>query len=425
MGIIFLFEAIFFIFIISYYRFNISLPIVLFTIFFYIKYLTRPLILYYYPETVKHSHIFPYLDNISSDALLVSFLFFLSLLVFYIGYYSRGKNYSVSSLYLEMQKEKIAYLLILTVTIVNALLLIYQVSEVGGLAQLIFQSRHGLFESTSYVFQKIPNIVLLLTTFLFLHVRKKKFSILILLINMGIVLAYGERGAVVITFLMIALYYLNSGKYSKKIFYIFIGGLLLLTTILGMARTYIFEGESKTSSNQTLIEVIENIKPEEASMKVLSAFNVETTDNFLVVYQDFDNIYDFHLGYDFFLGVAGIIPRYFWQDKPTEIQIGGWFRSKYMPGSGGKPISSLGDYWLNFWWLGVFIVMYLTGILFRRISDLTKQNSSSYSLFLLFFFYLSGFGIVSQNFLINFIFYGIPIFVFFILTFKIYKHKAE
>jgi len=284
-------------------------------------------------------------------------------------------------------------------------------------------SRHGLFEETSYLLQKFPNIASLLTLFILFYVDKKKFIGLMLLINLIIVLMYGERGIVITTLLIIFLYYLRVGLLSKKLFLIYIGVLILLIMALGAGRNYIFNIET-TSEQISFTEKIEGMTTEEVVMTSLQAFNIEMIDNFLVVYQDNNDLEEFHLGYDYLLGVVGLMPRFLWEDKPKEIMIGGWFRSKYIPDSGGRPITSLGDYWLNFWWIGVFFIMYFTGLLMRIVSDLSS-HVSSYPLFLVFFFYLSAYGIVSQNLFFNFIFYGVPIATLVLLSFRLRSYKIE
>lgn len=94
----------------------------------------------------------------------------------------------------------------------------------------------------------------------------------------------------------------------------------------------------------------------ETDVRSLSnSFHLSEFDALSLAIRDCGRLFDFRLGADFWNGLLSWIPRSFLPEKET-FHIGGWFRRVYEPErTNGWPVTVIGDWYINFWYAGVFL----------------------------------------------------------------------
>ena len=122
-------------------------------------------------------------------------------------------------------------------------------------------------------------------------------------------------------------------------------------------------------------------------------------------------------GEDFYTGLVGIVPRALWPDKPQQITVGGKFKDFVSEGrgEGAWPVFGLNQWYVNFGWPGVLFGGFLTGLILRLITNRYNDfRSNPYSLsFMIFLTILMVVpGGIDNLFLMRYILYVLPIFIF-------------
>lgn len=87
----------------------------------------------------------------------------------------------------------------------------------------------------------------------------------------------------------------------------------------------------------------------------------------------------------------GWIPRILWPDKPVTGDLGLWIYRVYYGGTtlSWSAITSIGDLYRNFGWIGIVIGMFMVGVCFRMLYDwLILRNVFSWEMVLLYFLLL-------------------------------------
>lgn len=100
-------------------------------------------------------------------------------------------------------------------------------------------------------------------------------------------------------------------------------------------------------------------------------------DALLLALRDFDLEAGLRWGEDFAAGLAALVPRQLWPDRPA-FNPGAWFRQIYEPEKlNGWPLTPVGEWLVNFGWLGVAAGGALSGYLIRaaqRVYDDLWRN---------------------------------------------------
>ncbi len=99
-------------------------------------------------------------------------------------------------------------------------------------------------------------------------------------------------------------------------------------------------------------------------------FSVDTNSTYfdatLLALRDWPSVQPYRGGEDFLAGVEGIVPRFVWANKPQQVLVGQWFRQVYQPTArNGWPLGAVGDWYLNFGFIGVLAGGALSGLLYK------------------------------------------------------------
>lgn len=100
-------------------------------------------------------------------------------------------------------------------------------------------------------------------------------------------------------------------------------------------------------------------------------------DALMLALRDFDLSAGLRWGEDFLAGLAALVPRQIWPDRPA-FNPGAWFRRIYEPETlNGWPITPIGEWLVSFGWLGVAMGGALSGYVIRaaqRVYDDLWRN---------------------------------------------------
>lgn len=98
----------------------------------------------------------------------------------------------------------------------------------------------------------------------------------------------------------------------------------------------------------------------------------------MLAFRDWPEERDYRDGKDFTNGVAGLVPRALWDDKPTDIVPGKWFRQVYEPQKiNGWPMGAGALWYLNFGWLGLVLGGILSGFALGYVAAAQRRAPSN------------------------------------------------
>lgn len=153
---------------------------------------------------------------------------------------------------------------------------------------------------------------------------------------------------------------------------------------------------------------------------VYGALHFDVMDGNIIFIDTLGTLHDEELGETFAAGLAGVIPRAIWPDKPTHITAGGAFKQSLLPGaSGGWPVFAYNQWYSSFGWFGVIAGGFLSGWVLRIIQErygrMTFDPFSVYISYIFILYVLSPTGMRNEIFM-NYIFFVVPLFMFKFLT---------
>jgi oligosaccharide repeat unit polymerase len=220
--------------------------------------------------------------------------------------------------------------------------------------------------------------------------RRKGFAIAfgsLLLVSSSMVLMTGDRSSAVIPFLAaILLWGMAIRRISLKSLVVVVAMVLFGMSSLPGIKAKIAHPD-RVSMRRLEIEPFR----ERFALSLTSALNLETYDYFLLLLQERKSL-GIQYGKHFYLGIIGIIPRIWWPGKPETISAGKWFSDKLFPEvDAGKPITSLGVWYINFWYPGILIGMFANGVLFRLLREWHNRRRNAWVTFLIIWLYLNVF----------------------------------
>ena len=349
-----------------YFRVDWLDPLSIFTILNSSRLLLRPATILFGLDEVDNPHLFR--EDPTDLARTTMLIFMLGYASYVIGYaLGRGRLASKIAESLPGYREaKVHVNRLGWITVAglaaSAVITFHFITKAGNLSDYMREARLGLFAGFS-VLQAIPELSALFSALVLHFALRNRRGILLafslLCASIFILFLMGERGGIVSAFLFLAvLHHFCVRRLSVAEFSTYGLVMALLLSGLGIARSSI-SSPGETTTERVLSKLGE--KERWSPVDVLTGLNANATDHFMVIVQDFDT-HNFTYGESFYRGIVGVIPRSIWPEKPERITVGQWFTGRYFPGKpSGKPITALGDYYLNFGLVGVFIGMLLSG----------------------------------------------------------------
>lgn len=402
-------------------------PITIFTLLNSTRFLIRPAVIMLGVDLPENMHLFR--ADVKELARETMLIFFLGYLAFALGYgLANGRLSRRLASYMMGYRPAIIRvarlnLLALVSVLISGAMSAYFIVELGGLGNYMTEARLGLFAGAAYL-QHLPELAVFIAALaLYISMRRRRglfIPALAFVASLVFLFMMGERGGIISAFLFLAVLY-HFGVRRLTVWNYLAYGLVLslLLSVLGIARKEIMTGDEGTAvSTSRMLEVIGDDERWSA-LSVLQHLNANATDHFMVIVQDFD-ITNYTYGDDFYRGLIGVIPRSIWPNKPERITTGQWFTERYFPGKpSGRPITTVGIYYLNFGYVGVFLGMLISGLFCRILWHYLKgarYQPWCVILYLIFMFKILSWGTLTPALPMDLILVFIPLYFAYHLT---------
>jgi oligosaccharide repeat unit polymerase len=275
-----------------------------------------------------------------------------------------------------------------SLTFFSVFLYVFFLWSTGGFEQIIRHLRTGIpITSIDYILLIIPSTTVYVSGLLYVILRKhhqkkhRYLGTILVIINMAIILLLGDRSDVVTPMVVIFLAIHHSvHRLPMRRLILLVLIIVVGLTFLGQIRSYVLFEDYL--SMEHFLDFQQN-STQSTVNELVNGLNLIRFDAFLVVLGDTFYGNNYRNGEDFKNGVLGLIPRAVWPQKPVNINPGNWFTMHYFPWkSAGLPFTTLGVWWLNFGYVGVFVGMVLTGIVLRVLREFVDSSKTTYAAFL-------------------------------------------
>ncbi|TIC79466.1 oligosaccharide repeat unit polymerase [Nocardioides sp. GY 10127] len=278
----------------------------------------------------------------------------------------RKDRYSVASL------GRLAGLLTTMSVTIGALLLI----KYGSFGGVVVAAKVGK-EFAGLGFIRIPAVLGAITSLAAFQDsriagdrRRAAWFFLLAIVNSAVVFMWGQRSIAVIP---VAVLLIASPKVtmfgSKRVplARMILAGVSVVSVALSLR--YLRDSFTSNGSQSSFSE-------QNVWRQISQAVNGVYFDSSLLAFRDWPKIHMFRQGEDFIAGLLGPVPRLLWPEKPVP-NLGVWFRQVYEPQAlNGWPVGSVGDWYLNFGFLGIVVGGAFSGILIGVLNSNFRNAGS-------------------------------------------------
>lgn len=400
-------------------------PAVLISIIYFIEFGVSTLYMTLFPLEFLYGGFEPKLINEGLN--FVIFVFIVFLMGFYAPYYNKDiKNLviaivkkipNVNNYVIQIKNFPLVIILLLTFGWIARLILIklgvYLHAEAGYVASKI--SGFRLYAQYLNIGSLFPMIALALTFFEWIKNPKNKIFLFLSLFLLSLEIAYalptGSKERVLAPIFIILILYTLRYKMAIIPFLIAIVFFGLFVFPLTSIFRFIYSGDIVGDFQEAFSMYLQLFNS--SNLEVLSGimfmtfgerFNYIDVVSRVVHYTP--QIWDFKLGYSYFLFFIGLIPRVFWHNKPDIAVYGNDFGHDYgflYPGDTTTSVDMtwVGEMFINFGWYGI-IVAFMYGLLYQTIYSYFmrygKLSSFGVILYSLGLFYMVRGGLFAAQF---------------------------
>ncbi len=338
---------------------------------------------YYYKELYIQVDLFEFIPKVILATLLGQLLLF-------IGYYSNKSKVKLKSVFQNEIKPKIVSIeghLILPLAIYIPIWIVRYVLISTG---TYYHNVRSDFQFESSFFSPIAQIstlnIFVLAYLFILYYEAKKHSqknvskikmilFLLMILEFAWSLPSGSREATLMLFILpFIVYYKHQVKIPKK-------SIVLLTSVILFFITFtkIYQAETVSSVinpntitvSKTTTLVQQSFDQFEAGRNVLGyRFYLPFISRFWdgvslsIVLSRFNDRYEYELGDTYFGLFYLFLPRFIFPDKPiSQLALNDWFPEVIFHGS--MPTTFIGESYINFGWVGIFLISLIVGYLIR------------------------------------------------------------
>jgi oligosaccharide repeat unit polymerase len=348
-----------------------------------------------------------HIENLSiGQAYPLLLIEFTGIIIFNIGYFYNKEISGKTSNIINMMNRYFRVGRASPKTIIMA----YTISWAGRLFAL-HRLSNSAFSSAKYEYGRYENITatlsivtellyILAISYIFKNVRERLFSkkwlilaYLLLVTEIIYTLLRGWKASFINPMIEFIIPYHFLYKRirlfrGKTIIYMLIGIIMLsiLFPIISNYRIQVIRGQNEFNKPDFLSSMAKatydyfNNEYSSASIwdnltKIIDRMNYSSS--FYYLYSKIEKIGYFY-GRTFLPIVTWIIPRALWQNKPSN-SIGGWFARDILDWQwdtrGEGAITYMGDFYLNYGYIGVMILMFVLGMFFRYIFRMLNPQS--------------------------------------------------
>lgn len=251
----------------------------------------------------------------------------------------------------------------LTVTLIAVAATGFFVLQSGSLGAFIFRVKIEKDMSGLFVFLQIAVLSMIISTYGMIHEIKmvgssgKKITPIaiygaLIVLGMLVSFAWGNRGNLAYLVVAIGLsWHICVSPLKIRKVSLIAASLVAAMFALGSIR-------ENAIVEQTGVEFSERSIFREFS----SSLHLVEFDGLTLALKDAGEKFDFRYGEDFWNGVLSVIPRSVMPNREN-FNIGGWFRRVYEPSRlNGWPVTVIGDWYINFSYIGIIFGAIISGI---------------------------------------------------------------
>ncbi|MCU7873930.1 MAG: oligosaccharide repeat unit polymerase [Candidatus Thiodiazotropha sp. (ex Lucinoma borealis)] len=285
----------------------------------------------------------------------------------------------------KVQKENIGIILLI-IAFITTLIGVFStgllILNVGSIGSFMYQVKVGKVFAGYYVVREISVSGAIFSGIALLYFEKKYrlsekkkrsriviwLTIILFTTNLAFNYFWGNRFNIAMLFGALGIgwhFYINRISFIKAILILFIAASILQS--LKILRTENF--------GDVLFKDIKSTQP--FWTDISSSLHMSQFDSFMLAFRDAGRVFPYRDGKDFVNGLLAFIPRTIYPDKET-FHVGGWFRRVYEPERiNGWPITTIGDWYINFgyWGLlfGSLLSAFVASIFDSRYQDIKKS----------------------------------------------------
>lgn len=261
----------------------------------------------------------------------------------------------------------------MTLTVISVLIGIGLVARFGGVSEVIYAAKFEKILAGTFVLTIVPTTAAITSIALFVELTRNRsrggfgrpalvaFASIGGLLNASLVFLWGSRSIVaVVILLMFAAkrHFAPESKTSYGLWRPLVVAIPVLVIAIVVFSAYRQQVASPGYAGETT-SLVTNVS---------IAMNAMSWDASLLAIRDWPETYTFNDGHDFVRGVSGLIPRVLWENKPEQVLPGAWFRQIYQPWTrNGWLPESVGNWYLNFGFVGIFAGGALSGMLYATL----------------------------------------------------------
>ncbi|SOH95436.1 oligosaccharide repeat unit polymerase [Monaibacterium marinum] len=245
---------------------------------------------------------------------------------------------------------------------------LYLVLQSGGVAQFLYDSKVAKGLRGLFVFQEATTLASILALYGFIICLNKEKT--------GIRrISRGSAGYIFIIIASMAVNYIWGNRYNIALMVVSSG----IVWHYWVARLNIVKVVVYALLAMAALEALRNLRGELVSsatgrtfstysnpwLSLSTALHFVEFDALMLALRDTGHLFDFRHGQDFINGLLSWIPRSIYPEKET-FNIGPWFRRVYQPQIiNGWPVTTMGAWYVNFGYWGIFLGAALSGCVLR------------------------------------------------------------
>lgn len=295
---------------------------------------------------------------------------------------SRTRGFGPFFVQREIDLDK-AFKVVLVLTGLASLLSAYLIARYGGVGGVITAAKVEKALAGMYILRTIPAVGAVVATATFIDARKRPeinrvlvYGALVCAFANGFyVFLWGSRSVLVIVGATLILglrrrqTHRSVAERQRVALRLGLAAALVISMASGarIARDTLTRGEVQDVYAQASLG-------RQASL----ATNSILFDAAMLSFRDWPRHYEYRGGQDFVNGVAGLVPRLLWKDKPKDIVPGKWFRQVYEPRKiNGWPMGAGALWYLNFGWLGLVLGGILSGFALGFVAAAQRRAAAN------------------------------------------------
>lgn len=353
-------------------KFNVFIfePIILLSVVYFSIFIFRPMI------DIINNEIPLEGVNVIDGCVKTTLIFVVSYLFFIFGYFIRNNNGNSKektlnvNLDTDINKERIVKISLVLWSISFIISLMYLIKTGKSIAYIFSFGNQGNMEKVESNIDFIGNIsfsMIIPWLYIFINSNKKILKLVCTWLTITIFLATGFRFPLVIIILSPIVYYYCKKRKNPSIMVMFtvLMGLLLMAGSVGFMRVGVRHGTGVNWSEFNIEDI-------------MGVFDSDLTiyKPFYAIVQNYPKNYPYYYGYEMILATLTMfIPRAIWPNKPVTISKEVITNTINLRASlNAQAYPSLASVYLEFGLIGCVLVMFITGVVFRKLKQMYLEG---------------------------------------------------